>query len=348
MGNILNKMPSIPQFKDVIKEVRRISDFSHLDENDEPVYNKCYEYPIVNVVGTVKLHGTFAGVSLYKGELYPESKERRITIEDDNAGFAKFVEERKDILENLLSDIILFHGIGSKNIVTLMGEWAGKGIVKGTAISKKEKSFYIFGVKVKPPIGESFWVDNHVYLYSEVMKSYNDYNIYDINQFKKYYIKIDFNDPDLVYNKMKDMVLEVEKECPVGKYFNISGIGEGIVFCFKHKNRTFMFKMKGEKHAGKCKIKKMKIVDDEKNKKIKEVIIHILPEWRLEQMYQETFDTINGGEGDIKQTGDFIRSILKDIRKEEQEYLDSKNISSKEINSKIADVSRRWFMEKLN
>ena len=35
------------------------------------------------------------------------------------------------------------------------------------------------------------------------------------------------------------MVLEVEAECPIGKHFGVSGIGEGIVFA--SKNREFVF-----------------------------------------------------------------------------------------------------------
>jgi hypothetical protein len=50
------------------------------------------------------------------------------------------------------------------------------------------------------------------------------------------------------------MTISVEDECPVGKFFNKEGVGEGIVFtCVT--NQELKFKSKGEKHyASKVKI----------------------------------------------------------------------------------------------
>ena len=106
--------------------------------------------------------------------------------------------------------------------------------------------------------------------------------------------------------------------------------------------------MKGTKHAGKSKIKKTHKVDDKKLQLIIDIVEKVTPEWRLSQMYQETFDTINGCKSDIKKTGDFIRSIIKDITKEESDLISSVGLTSKDLNSSIGKKSRLWFMKKLD
>lgn len=331
--NFLNKMPSIVQFKQIIREIKE--DIKANTPDGDP-----FIMPITNVLGTVKLHGTNAGVTFCNDEIYAQSKINVITIDNDNAGFARFVKEREDIFREIIESCPYYK---KGTTITLLGEWAGRGIQQGVGVSQLEKSFYIFGIKVG--------IDEHSRYFSTGNKIPNEYNskgIYDIQQFGTCNVLIDFNDPMMSYNQMKEIALCIEEECPVAKHFGISGIGEGIVFHFVHNNKTYLFKMKGEKHAGKSKVKKMKIVDEEKLKHIKETLVHVLPEWRLEQMYQETFDTINGGLGDIKKTGEFIKNVIGDIIKEESEYVAEQGLTFKEINSKIADVSRTWFMEKLN
>lgn len=116
----------------------------------------------------------------------------------------------------------------TQNTISIYGEWAGKGIQKSVAISNLDKSMFIFGVKITPhPKDEddktpAYWVD------SSYLRN-NECKIYNIDDYETYEIEIDFNYPQLAQNKIIDMTIAVEDECPVGKAFGHVGIGEGIV-----------------------------------------------------------------------------------------------------------------------
>jgi hypothetical protein len=86
----------------------------------------------------------------------------------------------------------------------------------------------IFGIKVKPIDEEipSYWIEHDIFHY----KTLNGFDMYNINQFGTFKLDVDFNEPLMYYNQMIEMMEGVEKECPIGKYFSVSGVGEGMVF----------------------------------------------------------------------------------------------------------------------
>jgi hypothetical protein len=95
-------------------------------------------------------------------------------------------------------------------------------------------------------------------------------------------VDIDFNYPTLSQNDIIEATLAVEKECPVGKYFGVSDIGEGIVYsCITegYQSSDFMFKSKGELHIKGSQIilsesDKNEIIDFLSNNNISEASYH--------------------------------------------------------------------------
>jgi len=167
--------------------------------------------------------------------------------------------------------------------------------------------------------------------------------------YKTYSITIDFNDPQSAIPILDEILDEVEDECPVGKAFGYSGIGEGVVFVGTNSDGTrYLFKHKGEKHSKASKVKVLKPVDDVKMNKVIEVVNTVCKSWRLEQALDKTFDLMNGGELDIKKLGDFIRNVINDIIKEESDIIAGAGLIPKDINSKVSEISRNFFMDKLN
>jgi hypothetical protein len=84
------------------------------------------------VVITEKIDGTNATVWVDgEGQVWAGSRNRWITPQDDNAGFAKWVEAHQDE----------FSALGP---CTLRGEWWGQGIQRGYGL--KEKRFSLFNV----------------------------------------------------------------------------------------------------------------------------------------------------------------------------------------------------------
>lgn len=320
----MKKYPSIEQFRNVIRRVKELHDYKGKDENGNNIYQHTENYPILKFEGTVKLHGTNAGIVKYKDRFEFQSRERVLSLNQDNAGFMTYMIDKK--LDNLFSRFKF------NESVAIYGEWCGGNIQKGVALNGLPKMFVIFGVKV-----DDEWVDLPTNLHL------NEISIYNILQFKTFEIEIDFNKPEEVQNTLIDLTIEVENICPVGKYFRKEGIGEGIVFTCK-SNQDLKFKSKGEKHSS-SKVKVLNSVDTEELKSINEFVDYAVTENRLNQGLQ--YFKENGIEIDSKNTGQFLAWIVKDVLKEESDTLASTNLSDKKIKNAIVNRSRVWFLNAL-
>lgn len=206
--------PEIGQFRQIIKTVHDNTRYSGKDENGDAIFDSTKRLPILTFTGTVKLHGTNAGVTLTKdGDMYPQSRENVISIEKDNAGFAFFVESNKEVFKGLFKTL----DIRDADYITIFGEWAGGNIQKGVAINGLPKMFVIFAVKLSYNDEEKV---NYFLKDDETKHLKNpDTLIFNVLDFEKYSIDIDFENPQLAQNKLIELTMAVEAECPVGKYF---------------------------------------------------------------------------------------------------------------------------------
>lgn len=260
------KWPSIEQFRNVVKNVEHKSSYVGMDDNGDPVFNKLQPKPTLKFSGTCKLHGTNGGVCVNPdGELWVQSRENIITPEKDNAGFAMFVHSNKEILESMAATVFkLYPSVELDKTVVIFGEWCGTGIQKGVAISELPKMFVVFGIAL---VDNS---DERTYLTGKQIRDcislrLMDARIYCIYDFPTFEIDIDFENPHIAQNKLSDLTLNVENECPVGKIFGVSGIGEGIVWkCVSpgYENSGFWFKTKGMRHVGEYILFNIEISDE--------------------------------------------------------------------------------------
>lgn len=345
------KFPSIEQFRTVVSNVNRRYNFVGLDENGEAIYDPTLPKPVITFKGTVKIHGTNAAVSFNAPSgMWAQSRENIITPEKDNSGFAFFAHSHEVEFMRLFHDVAAKENIDMhKNTITIYFEWAGAGIQKNVGISQIKKSAFIIGIKITPHVESeeerktkpAYWVD-----YSNIRDVEN--RIYNILDFKTYEIDIDFNEPNLSINKILGMTLEVEENCPVSKEFGIEGIGEGIVFSSEFNGDVIRFKSKGEKHAGKSKVKILNPVDDERIRTLIDLADKVTPEWRLEQMLTDTFNLLNGGELDIKRLGEFIKNVNTDILKEDIYVISESGFEFKDIVKYVSEIVKKYFLVKYN
>ena len=339
------KFPSIDQFRTVVSNINRQYNFVGLDENGETIYDPTLPKPTLKFKGTVKLHGTNAGVS-YNEEsgMWAQSRENIITPEHDNAGFAFFAHSHETEFLRMFFDVATKEDIDlHHNTITIYGEWVGKGIQKGVGISNIEKSFFIFGVKITPHTGTeeelkanpSYWVESS-YLQN------TDVRIYNIEDFQTYEIEIDFNMPQLVQNDLADLTIAVEEQCPVAKHFGLEGIGEGIVWSIDFNGVVHRFKVKGEKHSS-SKVKTLAAVDVEKLNSINEFVQYVVTESRFNQGLENTFP--NNEPIDIKKMGDLIRWVVNDVIKEEMDTLVKNGLEPKDVNKYVSSKVREMFFK---
>ena len=339
------KFPSIEQFRSVVSTVNRNFNFVGMDENGEAIYDPSLPKPVLKFKGTVKLHGTNAGVSYNAKEaLWAQSRENIITPEKDNAGFAFFAHSHETEFLRMFFDVAAKEDIDlHKNTISIYGEWVGKGIQKGVGISEIPKSFFIFGVKITPhteteeelKANPAYWVDSS-YIKNE------DAKIYNIEDFQTYEIDIDFNMPQLIQNELSDLTIAVEEQCPVAKHFGAVGIGEGIVWSCEFKGVVHRFKVKGEKHSS-SKVKTLAAVDVEKLNSITDFIDYAVTESRFNQALENTYP--NNEPIDVKKMGDLIRWVVNDIIKEESDTLAKNGLEPKDVNKYVSTKVREMFFK---
>lgn len=336
--------PSIGQLSDFI------SSFKNVYQDDERNIG-------IEFSGTIKMHGSNAAVGFSDTNgLWVQSRTRIITPEADNYDFAKHVYQRKEAFEALLKNIASFFKIDLENDhIVVFGEWCGEKIQNRVAISALPRMFVLFDVASKEK-----WYDisSQPELRDESIKVYN------IGQFQKFKINFSLNTVSAVKAELIRMTEEVEKECPVGKYFGInkdSGVcstGEGIVWRCEVNGNVFRFKVKGDEHAT-SKVKKLCATETDISPDLAVFIEATVTENRLEQGISEIFAGEPLSKSSFKRIGEFNSWIVKDIKKEDMdafpylsEYKGEKGEKErkrveKELNKAINEKSKAWFQRKV-
>jgi len=330
------KFPKIRQFRDVVRSVQLHHDFKGKDAAGNPIYEHTSDYPTLVFEGSVKLHGTNAAVVFDAGgHLHAQSRERVITPEDDNAGFAAFI----DALPAELKD-------GASYSTAVYGEWCGGNIQKGVAITGLDKMFVIFAYR---DLDDDTWSNpsiEDVTSDPEWTQKINDMGIYHIRQFPTFKIEIDFNRPELATAQLAELTQKVGDQCPVGAHFNKEGAGEGIVWkceSYGYRDPQFWFKVKDERHSS-SKVKTLAAVDVEKMNSIHEFVAATVTKNRLNQGLDVMRQ--HGIEIERKNTGDFLRWVVNDILDEEQALMEENGFTAADVGKHISNSARVfWFAE---
>ena len=309
--------PEIQQFRNTIRTVRERAEHDTLP------------LPILSFVGSVKLHGTNASVVFpEEGGFYCQARTHVITPQEDNAGFARWVDSNKELFTSL-----------DKSGLAVYGEWCGQGIQKGVAISQVPKQFVVFAIR---HLETGRWL-NRFQICTTVtgLKCIYDY--------PTWVIEIDFSNPEEAQNRLVELTQAVEDECPVGKAFGVSGVGEGIVWwpipTSDFNTHGLAFKVKGEKHS-ESKVKTLAPVDVEKLNSINELVDTFVTEHRMEKKLESLKE--EGLGLDLKNTGAFLKLVGSDVFKEEQDTIDASGFTRNEVMSAVQKKTKQWWMNKLS
>lgn len=340
-----HSFPSIEQFRHIVQQVQYRTHFIGNDDQGNPLFNTELPLPKLTFRGTVKLHGTNAGIiytwnpEKFMYEFHAQSRTNIITPTSDNAGFAAFAHTINT--EMLLSQVMkAVPNLGyTPEVVKIYGEWCGGNIQKGVALNGLEKMFVIFAIKI-----DEMWLDDNSLSNIKIPES----RVYNILDYPTYDIEIDFNNPKEAADKLAEFTTAVEKECPVGKAFGKVGVGEGIVYhCITKgwEGSRYWFKIKGDDHKV-SKTKEKVPVNIERVNSMNELIENFLTEARLFQGISYLKE--NGLELSQKSTGSYLKWIYEDIIKEELDTIMGNGFEPKEISGPISNKARKWFFEKLN
>lgn len=302
--------------------------------------------------GKVKLHGTNAAVRVSpSGAVVAQSRSKDLNLQDDNYGFAAWVEEYKELWAQLSN--------ASQNQLTtvIFGEWIGPGIQSGVACSKiPNKVFAVFAIIAITKDGKDFQFkydpDYITYTLQPLKETLGGRSLFVLPwETPGIVCETWDNEKELTYftAKINEEVAKVEACDPwVKSVFDIEGIGEGLVYypisqdidCAPYDIYSrYMFKAKGEKHQV-TKTKTPVTIDPEKANSIDEFVDKVLTPARLKQAVVESCH----GLFEKQMIGPFLAWINKDVKKETEAELEISGLTWKEVAPAITNKAKSWYL----
>lgn len=189
-----------------------------------------------DMIGTVKIHGTHAGMFFDGATVSAQSRHRVLSAEADNLGTFFHVMKHVDFYTKLAREI------GKGEAVYIWGEYAGEGIQKGVGVSLLSRRMFIYGAEHES--GEE--VDPETVRAAVVRLRTNEL-VYHLHEFETVPLTIDTRegaDNEAAVALINEVTARFEAQCPVSKAFEVEGVGEGLVFA----GNNCRFKSKGAKH----------------------------------------------------------------------------------------------------
>lgn len=287
----------------------------------------------------MKLHGTNAGIGFSeKLGVWAQSRTRVIRPDCDNQGFAAYVFQNKENYEKIIRSLAALFKVNLEtHALVIFGEWAGGKIQKGVAINGLPNMFvmfdaFSFDISQEKPDDSGYvgtWYD--VSTVCEACKNSlfpKELSFYNIYEFQTFSITVDFVNLTAARKVLEKITDDVEKECPVGRFFGkvrdtgVCTTGEGVVWrasvTVGERTRVFRFKVKGDEHAtsatqvgASLELYKIDSFDD--------FIEKVVSDNRCKQGLSEVFgDTPMSDEWE-KRNGEFLHWVVRDVKKEEME-----------------------------
>lgn len=341
----LIKFPSIEQFRNVVKSVQHRTNYDGIDPETGKAKFVPRTQPKLKFRGTTKLHGTNAAIVLHKDDSITfQSKERVLSLTQDNAGFLLHMSDQTSTLVQMFGDIAEALDARDADVIAVYGEWAGGNIQSNVAIHGMEKFFAIIAVRVVEG-DTSRWGDIGLIRHCKFPQA----RIFHAMDFGFWEAEIDFERPLEIQNYLGELTLKVEEECPAGKFFGKSGVGEGIVWtCVTPgwESSEFWMKIKGEKHSV-SKVKTLAPVDVEAVRAVSDFVDSVVTEARLTQGAQNLVRE-QGLEFEMANMGPFIKWVYADVMKEEMDTIVANQLDPKKLGGPLANKARAWFVTKFN
>lgn len=301
----------------------------------------------------VKLHGTNAAVQIHSdGRVIAQSRTAELSVENDNAGFARWVKENEALWQD--------DPDSRRKCVIIYGEWIGPGIQKGVAANAiPKKCFAVFAARPLDKGGDdvldrnSFWIDPE-HLRGMIRGIPDAYALpwHSTDAVCNVDANFELSSEELAktIEPINAWVDAIETNDPwVETVFGINGTGEGLVFYPFSKEHLGMvnftnlvFKAKGEKHKN-IKTSAPAQVDASAAASINQFVDMVLTDARLEQGAVASAGTLTF---DMKLLGKFIAWIVSDVEKETKDELTASNLVWKQVSKPVSNRARDWYIEK--
>ncbi|KAI4152379.1 MAG: hypothetical protein L6R39_001831 [Caloplaca ligustica] len=325
--------PKIGQFSDFIYRLKKAAP----------------ETTVVPIVGNVKLHGTHADWVITNDDAIRVQSRNVLELSDgsDSYGLFAFTSPIHTAIIRLRDDITHKYRqlnptvpIDPELPVIISGEWCGKGIQKGVAVSELERHFVIISIRVNDA-----WVDENEY--ADIHDEAN--GIYHISKAGRYHLDYDLEAPESSERAIRGWVDDIEKSCPYGAVHGVHGPGEGIVWKpvrYLHDPEMW-FKSKAESHtvSNTSKLSKASVASDNRQRE-NNFAKAALTERRLQQAWDYLKEM--GITRDKAATGRFLSWVTNDVLVEEEREMAETEIDKGKLKCGIKSIATPWYKRKLS
>lgn len=302
----------------------------------------------------VKLHGTNAAVQVHlDGTVQAQSRGGLLSLENDNAGFARWVTST--CMELPKAPVQPDYWKNAKGHI-IYGEWIGPGIQKGVAVNEiPKKCFAVFAAR---PLNEDGTPGEQVIVEpwnlealvmdvpdTYVLPWYTGSRHGSDTIFSTFYLNPPQESQGLTddLETINQWVDKIENEDPwVQATFGVQGTGEGLVFYptdFTNYSDfcNLVFKAKGEAHKN-IKTASPVQLNPESAASIDGFVDLVLTTARLEQ----GAGVVGGFEQ--KLTGQFVNWCLADVEKECQDELEASGLTFEQVKKTLSTKARTWYL----
>lgn len=312
----------------------------------------------VHYRGTIKLHGSNASVVCSPAGVQPQSRNRELTLDDDNLGFAAFVggDAQREALRELELELRAAIGLAEARPLALFGEWVGPGVQKGAAVAKlATRQWVLFGVATRSDVLDADGVAHRQWF--DALPSLGDrfaaLGIYSIVDGPVHTLELDFDDRgalELAADRIERLTRSVDERCPWAQRFGVEGPGEGLVWqpLGQHfGDEELTFKSKGESHqvAARKGPRKSANVDPEQLSGVSELLEHALTEARLAQGIEVLREL--GKPLDMRSIGDYLKWIAGDILRECKDELETSGLEWKLVAKPLNERAKAYYRGRL-
>jgi hypothetical protein len=301
---------------------------------------------------TVKLHGSNASVVCTPAKLQPQSRNRELSLDEDNLGFAAWVQaaEQSEILRTLEQELRTTIGLDADKPLAMFGEWIGPGVQKGVAVtSLPTRQWVLFGLATRDDSGEHrVWFD----ALPRLGDRFAALGIHSIVDGPTHELELDFDDRgalELAATRIEKLTLVVDERCPWAARFGVEGPGEGLVWqpLAEHfGDDELVFKSKGEKHqVAARKDKKVVAIDADLLASREAFVAHALTPARLAQGIEVLREL--GQPLDMRSLGPYLSWLAGDIQRECADELAANGFEWKMVAKPINEQAKAYFKDTL-
>lgn len=326
-------MKTFIKYPTIGKPINTQQDLKHTVNKDK---DTDYCIPSLTFSLTEKGHGTNAAVCYNKtAGIWVQSRNRFISPHDDNAGCAFAVEQHIETWLTIIEKLATEYRIDlTSNSIYLYGEWIGGNIQSNSALGGLEKHYMLFEYFGVASIGTTYidrWLPTNG---TEAPKA----NIINVTNYFYRQLIIDFNDLEDYTDYFKVIVDDIEKSSPLGEAFGVTRIGEGIVGSTLFMGELYQFKVKGLEHTRTNKMPKQQ--KQPISNYLIDIAYKVVPEWRLEQIHKEVCPNA----ADMRDIGGYIKAVIRDIKKEEQDVFNDEGITFSSIGAEVTKIIKQYYM----